>query len=127
MTDPSRERPPLPPDQATRDIRLPSLPGRPPPAVPPEWTSYVPADQPAADGVAPRRGGDEPTDRLASPSGPARKRTLSFRPPPAVQLLKVSVTPRRRRTGRVLWALFFLILAVIVASGVYLVITVAQR
>jgi hypothetical protein len=70
---------------------------------------------------------DEPTDRLGSSRSPSREHTLAFTPPPSVQLLKVSVTPRRRRTSRILWTLFVLILALIVASGVYLVVTVAQR
>ena len=123
MPDPSPERPPIPPDQATRDIRLPPLPGRPAPAVPPGWTSYVPAERTApADDTPQRPKGDGPTDKLPSPSDPARQRTLSFQPPPSVQLLKVSVTPRRRRTGRVLWALFFLIVAVLIASGVWLLL-----
>ncbi len=127
MAEPSPERPPIPPDQATRDIRLPPLPGRPPPVVPTEWTPYVPADQPAPDQPGPRAAGDEATDKLPSPSEPARHRTLSFQPPPSVQLLKVSVTPRPRRTSRILWFLFFLIVAVLIACGVYLVLTVVQR
>ncbi len=139
MPDPAPERPPIPPDQATRDIRLPPLPGRPAPAVPQGWTPYVPAegpvDQPtdgpvegpAAGDRPPRPAADEPTDKLSSPPGPPRDRTLSFQPAPSVQLLKVSVTPRRRRTGRFLWFLFFLIVAVLVACGVYLVLTVVQR
>jgi hypothetical protein len=71
---------------------------------------------------------DEPTERLASPSDdPLRQGTRSFAPPSPVQLLKVSVTPRRRRTTKVLWALVFLTLAVIVACGVYLVVLVNGR
>ena len=121
MADPSPERPPIPPYQATRDIRLPPMPGRPAPAVPPEWTSYVPTGPSAADGRPPRPV-DQPTDKLLSPSDPARHRTLSFQPPPSVQLLKVSVTPRPRRTSRVLWFLFFLIVAVLTACGVWLLL-----
>jgi hypothetical protein len=44
-----------------------------------------------------------------------------------VQLLKVSVTPTRRRTTTVLWTLVLLTVAVIVACGIYLVIVVTQR
>jgi hypothetical protein len=44
-----------------------------------------------------------------------------------VQLLKVTVTPRRRTTTKVLWTLVFLTLVVIVACGVYLVVLVTQR
>jgi hypothetical protein len=163
MPERSPDRPHAAPrDEATRDIHLPPLPGRPVPAVPPEWASFVPAadgsaadgsavdgpsgdgspldapaagaptaDMPAAgrdrDGQSPGRSFDASTDRLGSPSDPARRHTMAFTAPPSVQLLKVSVTPRRRRTTRVLWTLFFLILAVIVASGVYLVLTVTQR
>lgn len=124
MPDPSPERPPIPPDQATRDIRLPPLPGRPPPEVRSEWTSYVPAERTAPAEERPSRPeGEGPTDKLPAPSDPARNRTLSFQPPPSVQLFKVSVTPRRRRwTGRVLWILFFLIVAVLVACGVWLLL-----
>jgi hypothetical protein len=71
---------------------------------------------------------DEPTDRLASPSDHAvRQRTEAFSPPPSVQLLKVSVTPRRRTTTKVLWTLVILTVLVIVACGVYLVVLVNQR
>ena len=119
--------------------------------MPPEWVPFVPApngsrtdgsavdateagvptaDVPAAadpERRSPGRSFDAATDRLGSPSDPARRHTTAFTAPPPVQLLKVSVTPRPRRTTRVLWTLFFLILAVIVASGVYLVLTVTQR
>jgi hypothetical protein len=115
----------------TRDIRLPPLPDRPAPAVPPEWSSYVPAaPAPAAASVdsPSQRQVDEPTDRLASPSDhPLRQGTRAFTPAPSVQLLKVSVTPTRRRTTKVLWTLVFLTLAVIIACGIYLVIVVTQR
>jgi hypothetical protein len=81
--------------------------------------------EPVTDDDGPARQVDGPTERLGSPREPARDPTLSFTPPP--QSLEVSVPPRRRRTSRILWTLFVLILAVIVASGVYLVVTVAQR
>jgi hypothetical protein len=128
----------------TRDIRLPPLPDRPAAGVPPEWSSYVPAagatanGTPAPDGPAPdaraaasvdnpsQRHVDEPTDRLSS-DHPLRQSTRSFTPAPNVQLLKVSVSPRRRRTTKVLWTLVFLTLAVIIACGIYLVIVVTQR
>ncbi len=155
MSERSPDRPHTAPRaDATRDIRLPPLPDRAAPAVPPEWSSYLPAapapaagtpaagtptpgtptaEAPAAhasaggDG-AERRSVDEPTDRLASPSDRGlRDSTRSFSPPPPVHLLKVSVTPRRRRTTKVLWTLVFLTLVVIVACGVYLVMTVTQR
>ncbi len=141
------ERPPDPPPtppraDPTRDIRLPPLPDRPASAVPPEWSSYVPsapapgsgptdAGPPAATpahALPPQGSVDEPTDRLASPSDdPLRQGTQAFSAAPPVQLLKVSVTPRRRKTTTVLWTLIFLTLAVIIASGVYLVVLVNQR
>ena len=128
MPEPTPDRPPADPREGgTRDIRLPPLPGRLPPAVPPEWASYVPTARPETERAAPPSRVDEPTDRLAAASDPARQHTTAFRPPPPLQLLKVSVTPRRRRTSRVLWALFFLILAVIIAAGVALVVLVGQR
>jgi hypothetical protein len=144
MPERSPDRPPpaAARDDGTRDIRLPPLPDREAPAVPPEWSSYLPtagvpevdaptpdgpAPEPEAPSDAPRRSVDEPTDRLASSNERGRNNTLAFTPPPSVQLLKVSVTPTRRRTSRVLWTLFFLIVAVIVASGIYLVVTVVHR
>ena len=134
MSERSPDRPQSAPRaDPTRDIRLPPMPDRPAPAVPEGWTSYVPpTPAPAAPATAdaPRQQQvDGPTDRLASPSDhPLRQGTRAFAPPPSVQLLKVSVTPRRRRTTtRVLWTLVFLTLAVIVACGVYLVVFVNQR
>ena len=143
MSERSPDPPRTPPRaDPTRDIRLPSLPDRPGPAVPPEWSSYVPsapagpappagatADAATPGSTPPRRPVDQPTDRLASPSDdPLRQgtRTFSAAPPP-VQLLRVSVTPRRRRTTKVLWILIFLTLAVIIACGVYLVVLVNGR
>ena len=136
-----------PPADPTRDIRMPPLPDRPAPAVRPEWAPYVPASgwsaaatpgqeaaaprddgapPPAtagldADGTEPsRRQHDLPTDRLASPRPPGRSTTLSFEPPPPVQLLKVSVGPRPRQ-GRWLWVLAILLpLLVIAGSGIWL-------
>jgi hypothetical protein len=136
MPDRSPDRSPTAPRaDATRDIRLPSLPDRPAPAVPPEWSSYVPAapaPEPAApaarDDRPPQRSVDEPTDRLGARSeDPLRQSTRAFSPPRSVQLLKVSVTPTRRRTTTVLWTLVLLTVAVIVACGIYLVIVVTQR
>ncbi len=144
MSERSDERPQAPRADPTRDIRLPPLPDRPASAVPPEWSTYVPAaDRPAPREAAPppppppaaaavdrpsQRSVDEPTDRLASPSDdPLRQGTRAFTPQPSVHLLKVSVTPRRRRTTKVLWTLVFLTVAVIIACGIYLVIVVNQR
>ena len=135
MAEGPPDRPHSPPrPDPTRDIRLPPLPDRPAPAVPPEWSSYVPpASEPAlseppagATAVPPQV--DEPTDRLApADDDPLRQTTRTFSPPPSVQLLKVSVTPRRRRTTKVLWTLVLLTVAVIVACGVYLLVFVNSR
>jgi hypothetical protein len=117
-----------PPADATRDITLPPLPGRPAPAVPPAWSSYVPtAAPPAGDPPAPAPdvplpGFDPPTDRLAGPKDGPRSATLSFQPPPPVQLLKVSVAPRRRRL-RWVWVLLTLLPVLVIAgSGIYLLV-----
>jgi hypothetical protein len=128
MSERSPDRPSTAPRaDATRDIRLPPLPGRPAPAVPAEWSSSVPAGTPTADGDAPPRGPvDEPTDRLAPPSSdPLRQRTRDFSPPPPAP--RTSVPPARRRGTTVLWTLVLVTVAVIVACGVYLVIVVTQR
>jgi hypothetical protein len=143
MSERSPERPHTAPRaDPTRDIRLPPLPDRPAPAVPPEWSSYVPPAPPAPEPPAPAPAAlseppagatavppkvDEPTDRLASPDHPLRQGTRAFSPAPSVQLLKVSVTPTRRRTTKVLCTLVLLTLAVIIACGVYLVVVVNQR
>ena len=162
MSERSPERPHVAPRaDPTRDIRLPPMADRPAPAVPPEWSPYVPAtpaapapSEPPAGATAigatsigataigatstpepaaaapvatPYQRVDEPTDRLASPDHPLRQGTRAFPPSPSVQLLKVSVTPTRRRTTKVLWTLVILTLAVITACGVYLVVLVNQR
>jgi hypothetical protein len=127
MSERSPDRPQsVPRADPTRDIRLPPLRDRPASAVPEGWSSYVPKPEgtPKAQSQV-----DGPTDRWASSSDhPLRQGTQAFTPPPSVQLLKVSVTPTRRRTAtRVLWTLVLLTLAVIIACGVYLVIVVTQR
>jgi hypothetical protein len=116
-----------PPADATRDIKLPPLPGRPAPAVPPGWSGYVPAGEqpPASEPAAPPEAErpdtrfDLPTDRLPGPQDRARSSTLQFSPPPPVQLLKVSVVPRRR--SRWLWAVLIVLpLLVIAGAGIWL-------
>ena len=140
MSERSDDRPQSGPRaDPTRDIRLPALPDRPASAVPPGWSSYVPAagataigtpapGAPAADpvGSPSPEDVDEPTDRLSS-DHPLRQGTRAFTPAPNLQLLKVSVTPRRRRSTKVLWTLVLLTLAGIIACGIYLVIVVTQR
>ncbi|MCW2580730.1 MAG: hypothetical protein JWR82_2331 [Blastococcus sp.] len=88
-------------DDPTRDIRLPPVPGRPAPAVPPEWAGLVhppePSPAPGADPVghqpvlespeptaappARTRISDQPTDELNTPAAAVRQRTLAFTPP----------------------------------------------
>ena len=122
MPERSPDRPPR--ADPTRDIRLPPLPGRPAPAVPSEWSSYVP---PASD-ARPPQSVDEPTDHLAGSSDhPLRQGTRSFPPRLPVRPLTVRVTPRRRRTTTVLWTLILLTLAVILACGIYLLVLVNGR
>jgi hypothetical protein len=81
--------PPEPPPgriaDPTRDIRLPPLPDRPGPALPPQWDGLHRPAGPVADQ---RLGGpvvDQPTDRLASSSLPPvdREPTLELSGSPA--------------------------------------------
>ena len=131
MSDRSLDRPDPgpwmpPPADATRDITLPPLPGRPAPAVPPEWSRYLPlGERPASAGAPPAPPPsppfDLPTDRLVGPGDRPRSSTLSFQPPPQVQLLKVSVGPRR--SSRLLWTVLILLpLLIIAGSGIWLVV-----
>src|SRR3954466_6281941 len=77
----------------TRDIRLPPLPGTPPPAVPPEWEGAVPQRTPEPDPSPAAAGSlstpqpppardealaDQPTDQLTSPRPKDRDPTLRF-------------------------------------------------
>ena len=128
----------------TRDIRLPPLPDRPPPALPPGWAG-VPArpsptppgpdvsapppgtSVPHAEPTAARPGGtplaDEPTDQLAQPRGRPRERTIAFaspemaggRPAPVI-----GPTPRRRRWPWVLLTLMPVL--VIVGAAITLLV-----
>jgi hypothetical protein len=70
------DRPPSGSDLAdpTRDIRLPPLPGTPPPVLPPGWEVGV---RPAELAPEPVRA-DQPTDRLGTPRPDERHRTLTF-------------------------------------------------
>ena len=65
MTDPPQQDPPAP-DDRTRDIRLPPLPDRPPPALPKEWHGLPSsADAPTTavpPPVAPPPGDPRPSD-----------------------------------------------------------------
>jgi hypothetical protein len=138
MSERSPDRPPVPPDQLTRDITLPPLPGRPPPSVPPEWASYVPPPgtpgaPDAADGAvtmaAPEF--DGPTEQVSGRSTPHRDPTMPIVAPEGLASASRDAgtpsPPRPRWTSRVLWTLVFLTVAVLVACGVFLIVTVARR
>ena len=65
----------------TRDIRLPPLPGTPPPAVPPEWEEAVPQRAPSPAPAAEQPVeivADQETDQLTSPRPKDRDPTLTF-------------------------------------------------
>lgn len=94
----------------TRDIRLPSLPDRPPSVLPRAWAG---AQRTASAGLQ--------TDELEPPRGRSRERTIAFvtpemargRPTPTI-----GRTPRRPR--RWPWIVLALLpLVVIVGSGVW--------
>jgi hypothetical protein len=79
--DARREVPAQGSDDPTRDIRLPPMPGRPAPAVPPEWAGLVHTPEPTPP--ARTRLADQPTDELDNPAAAVRQRTLAFTPPPS--------------------------------------------
>jgi len=65
------------PDDPTRDIRLPPVPGTPPPAMPHQRAATAqPAPPEVHDPID-----DEPTDRLLPAASPERQRTLAFDAP----------------------------------------------
>jgi hypothetical protein len=102
--DPAGDAPARTHDDRTRDIRLPSLPDRPPAAVPAEWQAHVrpaPVEQPAGEEGTPDATAavsaalppepapprpyalpDEPTDELSSPQQ-VRQQTIAFDAPAA--------------------------------------------
>lgn len=87
MTDRTPTGPPAP-DERTRDITLPPLPGRPPPALPGAWAALRPARSPS----------DAPTTAVPGPvrppAGPAP--TPTAEPEPA----DPAVEEARRLAGR---------------------------
>jgi hypothetical protein len=105
MTDRTHAGPPAP-DDRTRDITLPPLPGRPPPALPQAWAGLrpAPAEEPAQEAdpaveearlLAGRR-----TDEMAKPPPAAvRERTLAFSSPEmrhrSIEPVRVQPKPRR--------------------------------
>ncbi|UOY03259.1 hypothetical protein [Blastococcus sp. PRF04-17] len=104
MSDrPQDDSPPR--DDRTRDITLPPLPDRPPPALPKEWADLEPPDVDAPTlralpGEDPRLH-DQPTDKVGSPRVRIRppERTIAFSAPEMVQRpvhpVQVDRTPRR--------------------------------
>ncbi|SOC52782.1 hypothetical protein SAMN05660748_4168 [Blastococcus aggregatus] len=91
----------MPPDDRTRDITLPPLPGRPPPALPDEWKGLGPlsAEQDPAV-VRARRMATGPTDEMAAPPRAVpRERTLAFSSPEmrhrSIEPVQVRSNPRR--------------------------------
>jgi hypothetical protein len=120
-------------DDRTRDITLPPLPDRPPPALPKEWADLAPppaeataADAPtlrAVPGEDPRLP-DQPTDKVGSPRLRIRppERTLAFSAPEMgrrpVDPVHVGRAPRR-------WPWFVLTivpLLIIAGAGIALVL-----
>ncbi len=75
-------------DDRTRDIRLPSLPDRPPAVVRPEWQSYV-RPNPAQSGAA---GASEPLPEMPLPEAP-----LPQAPLPGVVELRENALPGKAR------------------------------
>ncbi len=95
----------MPHDDRTRDITLPPLPGRPLPALPPEWAGLEPAAspepaEPDPAAVEARRVATGRTDELMTPAGAGvRERTLAFSSPEmrhrSIEPVRVRPNPRR--------------------------------
>ncbi len=111
----------MPPDDRTRDITLPPLPGRPAPVLPQEWTGLAPSApaEPDPAVVEARRLATGPTDELAAPPGAGRReRTLAFSSP---EMRHRSIEPVRVRSNPRRWPWMLLTLLpilVIVGFGV---------
>jgi hypothetical protein len=128
----------------TRDIRLPPLPDRPPPAMPRGWAqsgldfTAPPPDVPVTDdaaapplpGTAPPKPApvhDQPTDQLDPPRGRSRERTLAFASPEmAGGRPAPTVGPTFRRPRRWPWVLLAL-LPVLVIAGAGIALLVLLR
>jgi hypothetical protein len=116
MTDRTSDDPGGPADR-TRDIRLPPLPDRPPPAMPEDRARL--RDEAEAAVAADERLARQRTDELAPPPGTsARERTLAFSSPEMrqrpIERVQVGATPRRWP-----WVLVALLpVLLVVASGV---------
>ena len=108
----------------TRDIRLPSLPDRPPSNLPPQWASAQPPVE--KERPAPRSLVDQPTVTLGPPGGRSRERTIAFASPEMASGRPAStVGPTRRRPRRWPWVVLTLVpILVIVGAGLTLVLLV---
>jgi hypothetical protein len=119
----------------TRDIRLPSLPGRPPPVLPKEWASAQPpavSPEPVPGEPGPEvsrvptaeRLVDQPTDELVPPDNRPRERTIAFASPEmAGGRPAPTVGPTPRRPRRWPWVVLSLLpILVIVGAGVTLLL-----
>jgi hypothetical protein len=146
MAGPAERDPQAPPASGladpTRDIRLPPLPGRPGPELPPAWAGL--RAEPAPAGTSDDALADQPTDQLGSPPEPKRDRTLTFdgtsaqrwaagfpaTPDPAWSSVPPGpppvVAPRSRveeRSRRWPWVVLALVpILVIVVTGVWLLV-----
>jgi hypothetical protein len=152
MTDPPQddgapEELPAGGEDRTRDIRLPSLPGRPPPVLPREWASAQRSsvspepvspepvsEEPQSEAArelsahAFRTTGrplaEQPTDELVPPGGRPRERTIAFASPDMAggrPAPSVGRTPRRPR--RWPWVVLGLLpVLVIVGAGITLLV-----
>jgi hypothetical protein len=127
MSDRPQDGPPAH-DDRTRDITLPPLPDRPPPALPKEWADLA-ADAPtvrALPGQDPRLA-EQPTDKVGSPRVRVRPpdRTLAFSSPEMVQrpVRPVQVGRAPRRWPWVLLA----VLPILVIAGAGITLLVLLR
>jgi hypothetical protein len=132
MTSPRQDDAPRPFGGAdpTRDIRLPSLPDRPPSVLPREWSDQQPPSPapatPSPSGASRRTPAgtssvDLRTDELQPPHGRSRERTLSFVSPDVARgrpRPTVGRTPRPPRRWH--WVVLALLpVVVIVVSGLW--------
>ena len=108
--------------EPTRDIRLPSLPDRPPSILPPQWASAQPPTAQARP--VPTSPADQPTDKLVSPGGRPPARTIAFVSPETATGRRAStVGPTRRPPRRWPWVVLTLVpILVILGAGLTLVL-----
>jgi hypothetical protein len=106
----------------TRDIRLPSLPDRPPSILPSQWASAQPPAEKARP--VPTSLVDQPTDTLGPPGGRPRECTIAFASPEMATGRPAStVGPTRRRPRRWPWVVLTLVpILVILGAGLTLVL-----